>query len=166
MNNTFLTNDFILGNELAEKGNFCVGNISMVKNKLDDKGLTNDIIKMNNCTFVKKNSVNVPLYFKNVMSSNEFTDLTNLLPITYFMEEYRILHTDIKKLKELKFIIEELQISSKMFFRFSDEFVKICENSVMYTLSKKETMECLRTTTIDKYIQLSKNKYLTWYKVW
>ena len=154
----FLSKQYVLANELVQKMGIHIANISMLMNGVDEYSL--DFIKMNNCTFIKRNSHKLPNNIKVGLSKFEFTDVSNILPCTWVRNEYEL---SDKELMSSGVVKRKIKVAGKDFYEFTDEFVKKVGNKIGYTLNKEETMECFSRKQINGYVQMSKNKYLTWY---
>jgi len=155
----FLNKNYILANEVVQKGNIHIANISiLIKNlsSLDEP----PFIKMNSLTFLNKNSSLLPNNIQNIISSNEFTDLSDKLPCNYVRSEYGITE---KELIESEVVVDKIEICDKKFYVFNQDFIKKVKRKILYVLNKKETEECLKKKQIEGFIQLRPNKFLTWY---
>ena len=156
----FLNKNYISSNELVEKMGIHIANISMLRNSLEYDDDITTIVKKGGASFIKKNSYKLPSNIKEGIVNNEFTDISNKLPCPFVKSEYQVSE---KELMKSGLVISKEKIAGKDFYVFSDDFVKKVRNKIVYTLNKEETMECFAKKQIDGYIQVSKNKFLTWY---
>ena len=159
----FLNTNYILANELVKKMNIHIANISMLKQKIENSDNYDDMIKMNNCTFINKKSIYLPKNIRLGIANNVFTDMSNKLPCTYVRSEYGISE---KELFASGIIKEKIEVCNKDFYVFTDEFIEKTEGTVINILEADDAMECHKNGSIDGFVKLSKNKYITWYKVW
>ena len=150
--------DYILGTEIAEKGNFHQANISML---LSDFGLIegNDYLKYGGIVLINKKSLLLPNYIREVIENNGFTDLSKYLPKVYFMD---ILENQTSNIKD-KF--NEVTISSKKFVEVDDELQKLFNNNnlIKTTVDNSELPELIADGYIKGSIKLSNKKTLVWY---
>lgn len=156
----FLSDNYILANELVQKMDIHIANISILKNNLERLNNTKDIISLKKCSFINKDSLMLPNNILVGIFSNEFTDISDKLPVTYVRSEFGITY---KELQKSGILLGKVKIAGKQFYHFTPEFVEKMKNKTVYILNKKETLECERNKDIDGYIQLGKNKFLTWY---
>jgi hypothetical protein len=155
----FLKNTYILANELVQKMDIHIANISMmVKDHEDDDSGT--FIKMNNCTFINTKAADLPSNIKVGIYENDFTDMTDKLPCTFARMEYGITE---KEFFNSGMVTKKVEIAGKDFYQFTPEFVQKMKYKIGYVLDEAETMECYRKKQILGYTQLSKDKYFTWY---
>lgn len=158
----FLKKEYILANELVEKMDMHIANISMLRNELEAKDNYDDLKKVNNCTFINTKSPFLPNNINVALSENTFTDMTDKLPATFLRTEFNLSPEDLEKAG----VIEgEVEIAGKKLIQFKPDFVKNVEGSVMYMLSEDEAKECLEDGSIDGMIKITKAKCITWYKV-
>lgn len=158
----FLGKNYILANELVQKMGIHIANISMLRQQYEDENDMSTMIKMNNCTMVKTNSHKFPNNIKMGIAANEFTDMSNKLPCTFVREEYEITEKELFKGGIIK---GKVKVAGKDFYEFTEEFVKTTKNKIVYCLDESDTMACMAKGQIDGYIQVSKNKYVTWYGI-
>lgn len=156
----FLKKNYILANELVQKMDIHIANISMLRQQYEDQDDMTTMIKMNNCTMIKSNSHKLPNNIKMGIAANEFTDMSNKLPCTFVRTEYEVTERELLNGGVIK---GKIKIAGKDFYEFTEEFVKTVKNKIVYTLDKAECMECHSKGQIEGYIQVSKNKFLTWY---
>lgn len=157
----FLSNRHVLANELVQKMDINIANISILKKKLEDQGDLSTLKQMNNCTFIYTKSPRLPKYIQNGLNGDNFTDVSNKLPCTYVKKEYECSEREIMRTG----LIERKEtIAGKKFYVFKDEFVKSMEGKIAYVLDEAETLNCYRNGDIEGYMKLGKDKYLTWYK--
>jgi len=156
----FLPKKFILANELVEKMGIHIANISMLRQEFEDRDNMYDIQKINNCSFINTKSRQLPNNIMVGILSNKFTDMSNKLPCRYVSEEYNATE---RELTNAGIITGKVTVCGKKFYEFTDEFVETVKGKLTYTLDKAELGYCLMHNQIIGYVQLSKNKYLTWY---
>lgn len=156
----FLDSKYILANELTDKMNIHVANISMMRQVFENNNDFYSMPKKNNCTFINTKAHALPNNIQVGILANEFTDVSDKLPCTYVRTEYGMTE---KEMKKADMIIGKVKVAGKDFYQFKPEFVAKMKRKIGYILDEKETMECYRAGTIDGYTQLSKNKYFTWY---
>mgnify|MGYP006999722202 FL=1 len=68
-----------------------------------------------------------------------------------------------KELTRAGIITGKMKIAGKDFYEFTDEWVKKVKGKIVYTLNKEETEGCYEKGQILGFVQVSKNKFLTWY---
>ena len=158
----FLNKDYVLANELVQNMGINIANISKLTKEFEYNDYYGDIIKMNNCTFLKRTSHRFPKNIHEGLHNYSFTDMSNTLPCRWVQSEYRMTEREMKNAKILK---EKKKIGKKEFFIFEDWFVEIMRGKMAYTLDKKETLECSKNGDILGFIELSKNKFITWYSL-
>jgi len=150
--------DYILGTEIAKKGNFHQANISML---LSDFGLIegDDYLKYGGIVLINRKSLLLPNYIKEVIKNNEFTDLSNYLPKVYFMD---ILENQTSNIKD-KF--NEVTISSKKFVQIDEGLQELFKNDnlIKTTVDNSELSELVAGGYIKGSIKLSNKKSLVWY---
>lgn len=156
----FLDKKYILANELVEKMGIHIANISMLRKLFEHNGNTYDMVKRNNCTFINTKSRHLPNNIMKGINSNILTDMSDKLPRTYVVSEFGITEHELQKSGILK---EKIKISSKDFYVFQPDFVKEIKGKIPYILDREETLQCFKNKDILGYIELSKNKFLTWY---
>jgi|FLOH01.1.fsa_nt_gi hypothetical protein len=159
----FLSKDYILANELVEKMGIHIANISMLRNEFENVGNMTDIVKLNNCSFINTKSINLPNNIKNGIAKHTFTDVSDKLPMTFLRSEYDLSAADLRK---AGIITGDIKITDKKFFIFKQDFIEKVKGSIVYLLDDAETKECLEDGSIDGAIKITKNKYITWYKVY
>lgn len=156
----FLGKNYVLANELVQKMNIGMANISILRAKLEDEGDETTLFKMNNCTFIKTNSHKLPKNIRNGILANEFTDLTDKIYVPYMQTEHGLSKKEVLSMDVCDGI--EL-VGGKEFYVFNKEFVKKVKNKVLYVLSPDECADCHRKGQIKGFLQVNKRKFLTWY---
>lgn len=156
----FLHKNYILANELVQKMDIHIANISMLHKILEDTGNDSEIIKINNCTFINSDSIYLPQNIKKGILGNKFTNMSNKLPCTFIKTEFNISE---KELLKSGIVNGKVTVAGKQFYEFKDSFIQTIKGKVLYVLDKQDTMDCLKNDEIDGYIEMSKNKFLTWY---
>lgn len=160
----FLSDKYILANELTTKMEIHIANISNLIDKLENENKFDDFKKLNSCTFLKRDSINLPKNIKEGIEqfSSELHTFTDKLPSTFLYSEYGLSKSNMIKSKIFK---EEMEIYGKTFYVFTDEFIKKVKNCTLYILPEIEAKQCLLDKEIIDYIKISKNKCITWYTV-
>ena len=156
----FLSSNYILANELVEKMGIHIANISMLRQKFEDGDDFSTIKKLNNCSFINTKSHKLPNNITVGILTNTFTDISDKLPCTFVKSEYLVSE---RELFNSGVAVEKIKIAGKDFYTFDSNFVSKVNRKIVYTLNKAETMECFERNQIDGFIQVSKNKFLTWY---
>lgn len=156
----FLQSKYILANELVQKMDIHIANISMLAKTYEDQDDFATMVKMNNCTFIDTKANKLPANIKVGISKYEYTDMTNKLPCTWVRTEYGITE---KELFNTGMVTEKVKIAGKEFYIFADEFVQKMKGKIGYVLDESETNYCLEKNQIACATKLSKNKYFTWY---
>lgn len=161
----FIPSNYILANELAEKGNIHVANFSMLHNNLSNLGLP-DTLKYGNCVFVDKNSNFLPKYIKDLANNPEieYTDMSNK-----WLTSYATTELGVSKNYILSSLAEyhptEVTVAKKKFIEFDNSFINLLHQKCLNVLTEEDTMECYNDGDIEGYIKLKKDKYITWYNV-
>ena len=156
----FLDSKYILANELTNKMDIHVANISMMRSVFEDNNDFYSMPKKNNCTFINTKANNLPNNIKIGILTNSFTDMSDKLPCTYVRTEYGMTQ---KEMEKADMIIGKVKISGKDFYQFKPEFVKKMKRKIGYILEEHEAIDCFNKDQIDGYVKLSKNKYFSWY---
>jgi len=156
----FLSKKYILANELVQKMNIHIANISMLRNQFTDDEDYTTIMKMNNCNMINTNSKKLPHNIMEGIQKNTFTDMSDKLPCTWVKSEYEM--TELELFKSGIAIGKE-KIATKDFYIFNQDFVKMMYNKVPYILDEKEMLECTSKKQILGNIQLGSNKFFVWY---
>lgn len=155
----FLDKKYILANELVEKMNIHIANISMLSKQFEDNDYGH-VIKMNNCTFINSESRQLPHNIEVGLFAHKYTDMSNKLPCTYVKSEFEVTEREWFK---SGIVVDKVVIAGKKFYVFDKEFVKTMKRKVPYVLDAAETAECTAKGYIEGSIQLSKNKFFVWY---
>jgi len=158
----FLSKNYILANELIQKMQINIANISVLKQRYENADDYSTFLKMNNCTFINTKSASLPKNIKMGIATNDFTDFTDKLPCTYVRTEFGVKEDNWIK---SGIVTEKIKIADKQFYQFCPDFVKTMKNKIAYILDEKEARCCKREGDIDGYIQLSKDQYFTWYGI-
>lgn len=156
----FLEKKFILANELVEKMDIHIANISMLRQQFEDNDDFYSIVKMNNCSFINTRARNLPNNIRVGIYSNTFTDMSDKLPCTWVKSEYDVTERELFK---SGIVVDKIKISGKQLYVFNKEFVNTMKHKIGYVLDAKECQECHRNGQIDGFIELGKNKFFTWY---
>lgn len=156
----FLHKKYILANELVQKMNIHIANISMLRNQFTDDDDFTTIMKMNNCAMINTSSKKLPHNIMEGIRKNTFTDMSDKLPCTWVRSEYEMTE---RELLSSGIVIKKTKIAGKDFYIFNQEFVKTMYNKVPYILDEKEMIECTNKKQILGHIPLGKNKFFVWY---
>lgn len=156
----FLNKNYILGNELVEKMEISIANISNLRKKFENNNDLDTIVKIGNCSFINSVSKKLPTNIKFGIRSNIFTNVSDKLPVTWVNKEF---NSNEEELQDCGIVIDTCKISGKQFYIFEPKFVKEMKGRIGYILDKEETFQCYEKNQIKGYIELSKNKYFTWY---
>jgi len=156
----FLHKKYILGNELAQKLNMSISNISMFRNECLRSDDMYTVRKLGNCSFINTKSHKLPRNFKNAIAKFEFTSMHNKLPIRYVKTEYGVSE---KQIINSGIVTGEIQVANKDFYTFDEDFVKKVQGHMIYMLNETETFKCMRENSILGYVKISNNKFITWY---
>jgi len=156
----FLDSNYVLGNELVQKMDIHIANVSMVARNLEKVGNYEDIVKLGNCTFINKKSLFLPKNIVRGIITNDFTPMYNKLPCTYVHQEFQ---TSQAKLLNSNFIKGIVEVSGKKFYEFEDKFIEDIHEKVLNILDREDALDCFDNGDILGYVELSKNKFLTWY---
>lgn len=160
----FLNTNYVLSNELTLRMQIKTSNISMLVKRLEEAEDFATAVKMGNCTFIDKTSINLPNYIKEGLKDT-FTDMSHCLPYTFIKREFKINDKDIDNLKRTGLIIGEQIIANKRLMTFSDSFIEETRDCVIYPLYRTELQECLDQKAIDGYVDISNTRVLSWYKI-
>jgi len=151
--------DYVLGSEVAEKGNFSIANISMLlKNNELVEGV--DYLKYGGITLLNKKSPNMPQYIRKIMLSEGMTDLSEYIPYLHFTN---IVENNINLLKNK---IDKVKIGGKQFVKVKDEKLKkvLTQDSIIKSVvANEEIPDLIKDKLISGNIKLSSKKSLCWY---
>lgn len=156
----FLNKNYILSNELLDKTDISLVKISMLRKQFEDADDFTTIVKMNNCNFIKSDSQKLPKDLRKGIESNEFIDFSNKLPCSWVRDEFQVKEEELFK---SGIIINKVVLHKKKFYVFSDDFINKVKNRIPYILNREDTQKCYQKGQIEGYIELSKNKFMTWY---
>jgi len=156
----FLDKKYILANELVQKMDIHIANISMLLNHYDYSDNYGVMVKMNNCTFINTHSHFLPNNIKVGIAENKFIDISDKLPRTFVHYEYSVTQRELYK---SGIVIDMVKIAGKELYVFDPDFVNRLNRKIGYVLDKNETKECYTKGQIKGFIELSKNKFFTWY---
>jgi len=163
-----LTENYILSNEVSKKGNIHIANFSNFAKHVESYDILDTVLKQGNCTFLNKHSLHLPKNFKEIISTNTFTNLQNTVLSTYFCTYFECLRGDILKANKTEkgtdVNITEFKVQGKSFLKFNDELSKQLKKVVLTNIPKKDFFECLENNYIEDGIRLSRNNYMVWYK--
>lgn len=161
----FIPKNYVLSNEMADKGNIHIANFSILYNKLEENNkLEGTMLKYGNSTFVNTKSPSLPAYIKDLCKNHKYTDLSDCVLKTYMVTECNL------NANSLLYALSDYnpkitKVSNKEFIKFDKKFVNMLQNKVLNVLTREDTLDCEKEGYIDGKIQLQKNKYLTWYSV-
>ena len=158
----FLSKNFVLANELVEHMGIHIANISMLRQTFEDNNDFYNIQKLSNCVIINSQARALPNNIRVGLSTGKFTDLSDKLPRAYVREEYDATE---RELTESGIVIDRVKICNKDFYVFNQEFVKTMNGCVGCVLDADETKKYTALGKIDGSIELSKNKYFTWYSI-
>lgn len=158
----FLNKKYILANELCDAMQINIANISGLRKEFEHEDDYTTILKRSGSIFVNTKSEKIPNNLTQGIRKfrDKFTDVSNIAPPSWLKLEYDISSTD---LLHPFFGAEEISISGKRFFRFSDDFVKLTKNKVLLMTTLDDVRE--HRTLIDDYVQIRKNRALMWYTI-
>jgi len=151
--------DYVLGAEVAKKGNFHIANISML---LKDFGLVEgiDFLKYGGITLLNKKSLRCPKYIEVLMWNKSMTDLSELLALPFFKDT---LDGNISYLRNKYTIVK---IEGKQFIKITDtelNEVMMNERLVKAVVETSEIKELLEGNYINGHMKISAKKSLCWY---
>lgn len=155
----FLNKKYILANELVEKMGIHIANISMLAKHFEDNDYGH-VVKMNNCTFINSKSNQLPHNIEVGVWAHKYTDMSDKLPCTFVRTEYGMTE---KEMLKADMIIGKVKVAGKDFYQFKPEFIKLVGKNIPYVLDKEDHDYCVAQGQIKGSIQLSKNKFFTWY---
>lgn len=151
--------NYVLGAEVATKGDFHIANISMLFKDLPlVEGI--DYLKFGGITLLSKDSYQYPNYIRNIMLAPGMTDLSDLLPLTYFKD---ILENNITMVKDS---YEIIKIEDKKFVRVDEPVLKevlMREATTKSVVGSEEIEELYEDNLIKGHMPISKKKTLVWY---
>lgn len=154
--------DYILSNEIAKIANIHVANFSMLMNEIEDKGIFDTMVKYGACTFVNKNSSNIPMnIFKHIhKNKGKFTDLEDYILLTYFKNQFEVPQNGINDLLKLGIITEVKTVEGKKFIKLRQDITDSLKNKVITNINEKDFNEFKNEV---EGFKLSKNNFLIWY---
>ena len=159
----FLTKNYVLSNELVQEMDIHIANISMLHKQLEGNENISAVIKMGQSTFIDRTSPDLPNNIKLGLRLRDYTDMSNKLPLSYFLKEMRLTRAKLKDILKNKYVLGIVTICEKEFIEFSHDFVQKTKECILYPLDTKETSECITDNSIDGYTKLTDNCFLTWY---
>jgi len=155
-----ISDNYVLSNEIAEKGHIHIANFSMFQKLCEDRNIKGAIEKYGNCTFINSRSIDVPNNFRKIMQTEKMTDLKNCVLLSYITSYLETSKANFSKLKD---VIRTFKVSGKEFVEVTPELAKIMKNKVVTNINKKDFEECTINGDIDGGIKLSNNNYMVWY---
>jgi hypothetical protein len=161
----FLNSNYVMASELTQKMDINISNISMIHKKFKDEENYSSIVKMGSSLFIDK-TAELPKYIRLGIDKYDFTDISCMLPSGYVQSEFNLVPKEITKLIQdctVSEFVGSCRITDKLMIQFSKEFVEKIKDYVVYPLNYNDTIECLINGDIKDCIELTKNKYLTWY---
>jgi hypothetical protein len=155
----YLSKKYILASELTAFMQIHIANISMLKKKYDEDGNTSTIKKYGNCLFIDSTDKSLPANIKRGIESYNFTDFSNMLPVTFLQSEFEV---SIKILQERNIVQDIITIQGKKFAIINPEFKSKTTGATFYLHDDKDMKESI--PYVDGYVMLKKDKCLSWYK--
>lgn len=173
---------YVVGSELAQKGDFHIANISMLI-KEENMVEGEDFLKFGTITLINTESPWLPAYIKKVINEQELTDLTGLLPIGFveeelseevdFDEEDIVLNKDgiedVQKitvknyLPKITDMYENVIVGKKKFIRLHDDkLIEAFNDKKIRCVMDMNELDEIKEDC-DGYIELTKQKVLAWY---
>jgi hypothetical protein len=162
----FLSKDYFLANELFDRAKIHIANSSMLAKQLEEDGVKNAVIRMGNCTFFNKNTLELPNNIREyIIQFKDMKTFEDKIPLTFLKTELDDIGYKAFKngLKINGFELKEENIANKTFVVFPKELVKILNNKTWYILNEKDYNDCSKNGDIDGGYRLKKDKYLVWY---
>lgn len=156
----FLHKKYILANELVQKMNIHIANISMLRDQFTNDEDYTTIMKMNNCNMINTSSKKLPRNILEGIHKNHFTDMSDKLPCTWVQSEYEMTE---RELLNSNIVIDKAKIAGKDLYVFNKDFVNMMHNKVPYILDEKEMIECTNKKQILGNIKLGNDKFFVWY---
>lgn len=173
--------NYVLGSELAEKGNFHIANISMLIN--EEFMLENiDYLKFGGITLLNKKCDVLPAYIRKVIDTGTLSDLTGLIPKSFIKYELSEEFEDEDNIKlnadgiegvqpattknyinKVKDMYEDIVVNKKAFVRITNDtlaeaFADRKNRAIMDASEFPEADEY-----VDGYMELSSGKVLAWF---
>lgn len=147
----FLTKDYALSAEFAQKMGITINNFSKWYNSNPDLEGT-DLIKMGECLFFKKNTKLLWKSHANALKTLELTDFTNKVPVTYLRSEYKF----DPKYAESRGLGKVIDVANKKFFEFNYDFAYKNRRKTWYPMPKEEYTDeyadCLALDVAKKHL--------------
>jgi len=161
----FLTKDFILANEIVQKANIHIANISNFLNHLEETNNKAGISKkMGNCSFINNTSPFLPHNIKEYIDGFEYTDMSDKLPSTFLASEFELSSDKILQgFNKVGYDVHEEVIAGKRFLVFPLNFIEAFEGKTWYILDYEEAVDCFDNEDIEDFFPLYKNKMFCWY---
>lgn len=161
----YLTEDYILANELVDFMGVNISNISGFKKQMEEEDDEVTIISMGSCSFINRKSPKLNNIIRRGLESSEevgfeFTNFSDKLPSGWFRDEFGINDSDAEK---CGFILEKVRISNKDFFVFSPEFIEKTRGQLLYVLPKAEAEQLYKERKISGIEPLNNKRHMTWY---
>ncbi|WXB47921.1 hypothetical protein WCWAEYFT_CDS0219 [Vibrio phage VB_VaC_TDDLMA] len=160
----FLSSNYILGNELVQRMDINIANVSIMSKRFEEENDHTTVIKMNNCNFIKSDSPKLPQYIQkgiqDLSLNKPFVDFSDKLPCTWFRSEFELSDKDCINSDIIK---DKVKLFGKEFYVFEQSFIDAVKDRICYILDANETKECWNKKQIEGYVQISKKKYMTWY---
>jgi hypothetical protein len=151
--------DYVLGSEIAKIGGFNIANISMT---IKCCGLVEgrDYQKFGGMTLLNKKCLFLPNNINNIIKSGKTTDLSDLIPHSFFIDTINNLTTLIKDKYQIK------NVQGKKFVKIKDKKlfdIIVNDNLTKYVVETYEIPELVNKNYIQGHIKLSNKKELVWY---
>lgn len=168
-----LSSNYVIGHEVCKYHNISISSLSMYRREREDAEDFTSIIKMNGETLINLDSEQLPNGLRvphEDRTSDNFTDIRNMLPLSYLTSHHELKERDLKKIGGFC-----TTINGAKYWAFEEDFVKRVtrkgKNTITYILSDSETQDCLRKKQIVDYIHLDhetpkrESRNLVWYFV-
>ena len=163
----FIPKNFALSVELAEAGSIKLSNFSnhlnKLKNLMDDYSASEICKKTGECALLNMTHSATPKAFKDIYYNSDynFTDFSDCVYSTEFLQETGVEFTKVKKALNLK--SSEFTVLDKTFIRFIESEDIFFKKHIFTTVSRVEAEDLQKNSLITGYIKISNKKYLTWY---
>lgn len=129
----FLNKNYIFIGELAKKLGITINNFSCWYSR-NPELIGTDIIKLGDCSFVRKDSAILGEFYEAKIKELQLTDISNKVPLSYLKAEYyfNLRHPPVLKLGEI------VEIAGKKFFAFDTDFAYKNRRKTWYPMTKVE----------------------------
>lgn len=129
----FLNKNYIFIAELAKKLGITINNFSCWYSR-NPELIGTDIIKLGDCSFVRKDSAILGEFYEAKIKELELTDISNKVPLSYLKAEFKFnpKHPPVVTLGEV------VDIAGKKFFAFDYDFAYKHRRKTWYPMTKSE----------------------------